>query len=269
MSNSSDFSGIKTVILCGGKGTRIQELSEVMPKPMTPIGGKPILWHIMNIYAFHGLTEFVLCLGYKGWMIKDFFLNYRMMISDCSITLGNHTDVEFHDEFPESFWKVTLSDTGEHAMTGARLWRVRRYLEGCDHFCLTYGDGVADVDLKALLRHHKESGLAATLTGVKVAGRFGELDVQNGKVTDFNEKPARTLGRVSGGFMVFDNRRIWDYLNDDEDLILENEPLMALSADGQLGVYEHDGYWQCMDTFREYSLLNEIWHGGQAPWKIW
>ncbi|OGG02824.1 MAG: glucose-1-phosphate cytidylyltransferase [Candidatus Glassbacteria bacterium RIFCSPLOWO2_12_FULL_58_11] len=260
---------MKAVILCGGKGTRIREVSEIMPKPMTAIGGKPILWHIMNIYASQGITDFLLCLGYKGWMIKEFFLNYRTMISDCSITLGRHAELEFHDEFPESSWRITLADTGENAMTGARLYRVRKYLEGCGPFCLTYGDGVADIDLRALVEQHERSGLAGTLTGIRMAGRFGELNITGGKVRKFQEKPALTQGRVNGGFMVFDNRRVWDYLDDREDLTLEEEPLRRMAEAGQLGVYEHDGYWQCMDTFREYNLLNEIWDSGKAPWKIW
>ena len=232
MQSNSDLSGIKTVLLCGGKGTRIQELSEVMPKPMTPIGGKPILWHIMNIYAFHGLTEFILCLGYKGWMIKDFFLNYRMMISDCSITLGNHTDLEFHDEFPESFWKITLSDTGEHAMTGARLWRVRRYLEGCEHFCLTYGDGVGDVDITKLVELHCASKTEATITAVQPPGRFGDL-VIDGDETDW-----------------------------------QREPLSALADKGQFTAYRHAGFWQPMDTLGDKKQLQELRDSGSESGRI-
>jgi len=260
---------VKVVILCGGQGSRIRDVSEIMPKPMLPIGGKPILWHIMKIYASHGITDFVLCLGYKGWIIREFFLNYRTMISDCTVTLGKSNEIVFHNEIEEACWKVTLADTGENTMTGGRVWKVRHYLEDEQNFCLTYGDGLADVDMGTLIETHNSSGLAATLTGVHVSGRFGELCTSKGKVTKFSEKPPTSVGRINGGFMVMDTKRAWDYFNDDPGLVLEREPLERLAADGQLGVYEHDGYWQCMDTPREYSKLNEIWNSGRAPWKSW
>jgi glucose-1-phosphate cytidylyltransferase len=260
---------MKVVILCGGQGSRIRDVSEVVPKPMLEIGGKPILWHIMKIYATHGLTDFILCLGYKGWRIKEFFLNYLPIISDCTITLGSHQGIEFHDFIEEAPWRVTLADTGELSMTGNRLWRVRKYLADEEHFCLTYGDGVGDIDISALVDQHKRSGLVGTLTGVRVAGRFGELESREGKVVEFAEKPAATSGRISGGFMVFDAKRVWDYLDCGDNLVLEREPLSRMVSERQLGIYNHNGYWQCMDTLREYSQLNELWESEKAPWKIW
>jgi glucose-1-phosphate cytidylyltransferase len=260
---------VPVVILCGGRGTRIREVSEVVPKPMIPIGGRPVLWHIMKIYAAQGFKDFVLCLGYKGWLIKEFFLNYRMMLSDITIRLGSHSETEFHNNVDEAHWRVTLADTGEHTMTGARVGRVRRYLEGCSHFCLTYGDGVGDVDLRALIAQHVESGLIGTLTGVRPASRFGRIECEDCRITAFDEKPPISADRINGGFMVFDAKRVWDYFDDRADLVLESETLSRLAADGELGVFEHNGFWQCMDTPREYHLLNEIWDEGGARWKIW
>jgi glucose-1-phosphate cytidylyltransferase len=260
---------MKVVIFCGGRGSRIRDISEAVPKPMLPIGGMPILWHIMKLYAVYGLNEFVLCLGYKGWMIKEFFLNYRAMVSDFTITLGNHEDIEFHQDPEEARWKITLAETGENTYTGGRLVRVRPYLEENDHFCLTYGDGVADINIKDLVEFHRKSGLVGTITGVKRSGRFGEMRVTEGRVTYFDEKPPGTAGNVNGGFMVFDAKRVWNYFDNRDDLWLEREPLQAMVKDGQLGVYEHDGYWQCMDTPREYDMLNEIWETGKAQWRVW
>ncbi len=260
---------MKAVILCGGRGSRIRDVSELIPKPMLPIGGMPILWHIMKGYAAHGINEFVLCLGYKGWLIKEFFINYRAMISDFTITLGDRMDFEFHHQPVESDWKVTLADTGEETYTGGRLLGVRRYLEDEEHFCLTYGDGLADIDISGLVRKHHDSGLTATVTAVQLAGRFGEMAIEGERVVDFNEKPARSAGRISGGFMVFDNSRVWDHIEQRPDIWLEREPLQSLTAAGQLGVYRHDGFWQCMDTPREYDQLNEMWLEGGAPWKTW
>ena len=260
---------MKAVILCGGRGSRIRDVSEVIPKPMLPIGGMPMLWHIMKGYAACGVTDFVLCLGYKGWVIKEFFLNYRAMTSDFSVKLGRRSQIEFHNQPDESSWKVTLADTGEQTFTGGRLARVRRYLDGEDHFCLTYGDGLADLDIQTLVQSHRASGLTATITGVKVSGRFGEMITDGQRVLQFDEKPARSAGIISGGFMVFDNSRIWDHLEDRPDVWLEREPLQSLINAGQLGVYPHHGYWQCMDTPREYDRLNELWDRGDAPWKTW
>lgn len=260
---------MKVVILCGGVGSRIRDASEALPKPMLPIGGKPILWHIMKIFAHHGITEFILCLGYKGWLIKEFFLDYQALLSDFTITLGERHAIEFHDRVSEASWRVTCAETGDTTMTGGRLWQAQKYLEGEEHFCFTYGDAVGDIDIPALIGQHRKSGLVGTLTGVQVAGRFGELDIEKNLVTTFNEKPAVTAGRISGGFMVFDNRRIWQYLDDDPSLTLEQRPLQRLAADHQLGVYQHDGYWQCMDTLRDYNVLNAAWATASPPWKIW
>lgn len=259
---------MKAVILCGGQGSRIRDVSELMPKPMLPIGDRPILWHIMKSYAAHGIKDFVLCLGYKGWVIKEFFLHYRPMITDCTITLGRHTEVEYHHEIEEANWRVTLVDTGENTMTGGRIRRIRKYVEQDEHFCVTYGDGVADINFRQLIQTHQKSKLAGTLTGVRLAGRFGELEYAKGKVAKFKEKPAVTMGRINGGFMIFDSKKVWKYFEGDDSLILERQPLEKMAKAAQLGIYEHDGYWQCMDTPREYTMLNDLWNSGKAPWKV-
>ena len=260
---------MKAVILCGGKGSRIQEVNELVPKPMLPIGGKPIIWHIMKLYASAGITEFILCLGYKGKIIRDFFLRYYPVMADCTVKLGEPGSIVFHDDLPELGWKVTLADTGQETMTGSRLWRVRKYLENEDNFCFTYGDGVADVDIPASLEHHLNSGLAATITAVRVAGRFGELDIADNRVTTFIEKPAVSAGSINGGFAIFDNRRIWDFLDDRKELVLEQDGFANLVKAGQLGVFPHEGFWQCMDTPREFELLNGLWNSNNPPWKTW
>lgn len=260
---------IKAVVLCGGQGTRIRDVSEAVPKPMLPIGGRPILWHIMKLYAHHGIRDFVLCLGYKGWAIKEFFLQYLAMTSDVTVELGTPTRVEYHGPQAEAGWRVTLVDTGEVAQTGARVWNVRSYLEGTDRFCLTYGDGVADLDVRKLLDHHTRSGKAGILCGVRPAGRFGEIEFKNDVVASFHEKPNAAAGYINGGFMVFETRRALGYFRPGADLNLEQEVLPKLVRDGQLAVHQHDGFWQCMDTLREYNLLNEMWDRGQAPWKVW
>ena len=260
---------MKVVILCGGRGTRIQDVSEILPKPMLPIGKRPILWHIMKIYAQYGIKDFVLCLGYKGWLIKEFFLNYRAKIADVSLTLGEHNSLQFYDSTDEADWRVTLVETGEAAQTGARVWNVKKYLEGEEHFCLTYGDGVADINLPSLLDTHKKSGLAGTITAVHPIGRFGEIEINDNKISEFAEKPNVREGYINGGFMVFDAIRVWDYFRPEEDLILEGEVLPKMLKDGQLGAFKHDGYWQCVDTPREYNILNELWKENKAPWKVW
>jgi glucose-1-phosphate cytidylyltransferase len=260
---------MKAVILCGGKGTRIRDVTEVLPKPMVPIGGKPILWHVMKIYSYYGINEFILCLGYHGWMIKEYFLNFKTMNNDFTIEIGKPNELMFHNGVDESSWKVTLADTGEEAMTGARLWKVKKYLEGEDHFSLTYGDGIAGIDLRQLINFHIEIGKITTLTGVRPTGRYGELSVDNNTVTHFNEKPQMTEGWVNGGFMLFDNKRVWDYFWPDEELILEKEPLPMMVRDRQVAVYKFDGFWLGMDTMREYNTLNELWSSGKAPWKVW
>ena len=260
---------MKVVILCGGKGTRIREVTEVLPKPMVAIGGMPILWHIMKEYAHHNIKEFVLCLGYKGWEIKEFFLNYKTICHDFTLSLGDNQATTFHEDVAESDWRVTLADTGEDTMTGARVWRIRKYLQGEDHFCLTYGDGLADVDIEKLVEFHKKSGKIGTITAVLPSSRFGEIGLEDSMVTHFNEKPNVGKGWINGGFMVFDNKRIWDYLWPDDSLVLERETLPALVKDKQLAAYRHSGFWFGMDTPRELALLNEMWASNKAPWKNW
>ena len=260
---------MKTVILCGGMGTRIRDASENLPKPLLPIGGKPILWHIMKGYANYGFKDFVLCLGYKGWLIKDFFLNYQRMSSDLVVTLGPAGTTELLGPSLDEDWRVTLADTGEATMTGGRLTAVRRYLEGDDLMMVTYGDGVADIDVKSLVGFHRSHGKIATVTAVRPPGRFGELSVAAGTVAEFNEKPQAAGGLINGGFFVFDARRIWSYLPSDPTCILEGEPMRALVADRQLVAYEHNGFWQPMDTLREFNMLNDLWSSDRAPWKVW
>lgn len=260
---------IKAVILCGGKGTRIRDVSDVIPKPMLSIGGRPILWHIMKIYAAHGITDFVLCLGYKGWLIKEFFLQYRAMTSDVTVQLGPDQSVAFHGDSDESGWTITLADTGEEAETGARVWNARPYLEDSERFCLTYGDGVADIDMHSLLDAHEQSGAVGMLTGVRPSGRFGEMAFEGDRITSFNEKPNAVDGYINGGFMVFNTRNALTYFREGDDLNLEREVLPAMVKNNELSVFRHDGFWQCMDTLREYSLLNEWWSSGNAPWKCW
>jgi glucose-1-phosphate cytidylyltransferase len=260
---------MKAVILCGGQGTRIRDAGENLPKPMLPIGGKPIAWHIMKMYAQAGVTEFVLCLGYKGWAFKEFFLNYRAMTTDVTITLGRHDALEFHGRHQEEDWKVTLAETGEETMTGGRVAAIRRYVEGDDLFLLTYGDGVSDVDIGASIAFHRTHGKIATVSAVRPPGRFGEMRITDGRVTEFNEKPNTTEGFINGGFFVLDAKRIWPYLGTNPATILEREPLQSLGRDGQLAAFPHTGFWQPMDTAREFALLNEMWSTGKAPWKTW
>jgi glucose-1-phosphate cytidylyltransferase len=260
---------MKAVILCGGQGTRIRDANESLPKPMLPIGGKPIVWHIMKMYARHGVREFVLCLGYKGWALKEFFLNYKAMTSDLTVTLGRHGAVEVLGVHDEEDWKVTLAETGEETMTGGRVAAVRRYVEGEEPFLLTYGDGVCDVDIGASIAFHKKHGKAATVTAVRPPGRFGEMVIADGRVAEFNEKPQTSEGFINGGFFVLDGRRTWDYLGTSPAMVLEREPLRRLAADGELVAFPHTGFWQPMDTLREYQLLNDLWARGKAPWKSW
>lgn len=262
---SSSF--MKVVILCGGKGTRLREETEYRPKPMLPIGGKPILWHIMKTYAAYGHREFVLCLGYKGEMIKEWFRNYRWMTSDLTVDLATG-ETTFHGASDGCDWQVTLADTGADTMTGGRIRRIERFLGDDQEFLLTYGDGVGTVNVADAIAYHHRCGRLLTVTGVRPPGRFGELVIANGMVTNFLEKPQVTAGRINGGYFVA-NRRIFDYLSDDPELIFERDPLNALSADGQLACFEHDGFWQPMDTYQEYVLLNKLWDEGRAEWKVW
>jgi glucose-1-phosphate cytidylyltransferase len=260
---------MKTVILCGGMGTRIRDASENLPKPLLPIGGKPVLWHIMKGYAHHGFKDFVLCLGYKGWLIKEFFLNYQRMSSDLLVTLGPGGATELLGPQLDEDWRVILADTGEATMTGGRLAAVRRHVETDDLLMFTYGDGVADVDLKTLVAFHRGHGKVATVTAVRPPGRFGELSVAAGTVAEFNEKPQAAGGLINGGFFVFDAGRIWDYVKAEPGCVLEGEPMRALVRDRQLVAYEHTGFWQPMDTLREFNMLNDLWSSGRAPWKVW
>lgn len=260
---------MKAVILCGGQGTRIRDANELLPKPLLPIGGKPIVWHIMKGYAAHGVRDFVLCLGYKGWLIKEFFLNYRAMTTDVTVKLGQHDSTSFHSRHAEEDWSVTLAETGEETLTAGRVAAIRRYVEGDSHFFLTYGDGVSNVDIGRLMSFHQEHGKVATVTAVRPLSRFGEMRIENDHVAEFNEKPQSAGGLINGGFFVFDAKRIWDYLGSDPQTALEREPLQRLARDRQLASFEHAGFWQPMDTLREYQLLNEWWTTRQAPWKTW
>jgi glucose-1-phosphate cytidylyltransferase len=257
---------MKTVLLCGGLGTRLREETEFKPKPMSDIGGKPILWHIMKHYAHHGLRDFVLCLGYKGHVIKDYFLNYEAMNNDFSIRLGQFKSIVYHGAHEEQDFAVTLADTGAETMTGGRIKRVARYLTD-KTFLATYGDGVSDVDLQKLLAFHKSHGKLATVTTVQPQSRFGVLQLgENDRVERFNEKP-QVEAWVSAGYFVFE-REVLDLITGD-DIALEKEPLDQLARDGQLMAYRHDGFFFAMDTFREYQLLNDLWNRNAAPWKVW
>jgi len=260
---------IKVVILCGGRGTRLGTETETRPKPMIEIGSRPILWHIMKIYAHYGLKDFVLCLGYQGWVIKEFFLNYSAKICDISLTLGERNSAVYQTKNEDTDWKVTLVETGEFSQTGSRIWNARKYLEDCSIFCVTYGDGVADIDINALIRTHKQSGLVGTVTGVHPSGRFGEMEIDGDLISEFNEKPNVSMGLINGGFMVFCKEVIDRYFRPGEDLILERDVLSKMVKDRQLGIYRHDRFWYCIDTPREYNILNEMWKDNKSPWKVW
>jgi len=260
------------MILCGGLGTRFREETDTRPKPMVAVGGKPILWHIMKSYAAYGYRDFILCLGYKGHMIKDYFLNYQAYQRDFTLRLDHSPRITYHSKAEEDDWRVTFVETGEHAQTGARVARASRYVVG-ETFCLTYGDGVGNVDLGALLAFHRAHGKLATVTGVRPPGRFGELEVDgSGRATQFNEKPQVQAGLINGGFFVFQRAFLDRFLDDGTggaDMVLEQEPLQRLARSGELMVYVHEGFWQPMDTSREHTRLNELWNTGRAPWKVW
>jgi glucose-1-phosphate cytidylyltransferase len=256
---------MKAVILAGGLGSRISEETTLKPKPMVEVGGKPILWHIMKIYAHHGINDFVICCGYKGYVIKEYFANYFLHMSDVTFDM-RHNKMEVHHQFAEP-WKVTLVDTGENSMTGGRLRRVRDYLKDETDFCFTYGDGVGDVDIGKVIAFHRAAGLDATLTATYPPGRFGALDIQNGRVGSFTEKPKGDGGMINGGFFVL-KPKVIDLIAGD-DTTWEREPLEQLATGGQLAAYQHEGFWQPMDTLRDKTHLEQLWQSGQAPWKVW
>jgi len=258
---------VTVVILAGGLGTRLREATERLPKPLVSIGEQPILWHIMKLYRHHGFRHFVVCLGYKSWQIKEYFLSYREQQADFTVSLHSGSAPEFHSEPEEEDWVVTCVETGLHTGTGGRLSRVRDHIRS-DTFMFTYGDGIGDVDITSLLAHHREQGRIGTVTGVHPTSRYGEMRVDGSQVVEFNEKPTKPEGFVSGGFFVLD-RGVFDYLSDDEDLFFEAAPLQKLARDGQLSVFPHEGFWLGMDTFRDFTLLNELWNSGEAPWKVW
>jgi glucose-1-phosphate cytidylyltransferase len=256
---------MKAVILAGGLGTRLSEETSTRPKPMVEIGGKPILWHIMKMYSAHGINDFVICCGYKGYIIKEYFANYFLHMSDVTFNMRDNT-MEVHDKRAEP-WNVTLVDTGEHSMTGGRLRRVASYVKDEEAFCFTYGDGVGDIDITESVRFHKAHGKAATLTATYPPGRFGALDIRNNRVMNFKEKPKGDGAMINGGFFVL-SPKVLDYLASDLTM-WEDEPLMQLAEEGELMAYEHQNFWQPMDTLRDKVLLEKLWESGKAPWKVW
>jgi glucose-1-phosphate cytidylyltransferase len=256
---------MKAVILAGGLGTRISEETHLKPKPMVEVGGKPILWHIMKIYSHYGVNDFVICCGYKGYLIKEYFANYFLHMSDVTFDMRDNS-MQVLQQSAES-WRVTLIDTGEETMTGGRLRRVAPYVEDEETFCFTYGDGVSDVNIAELIAFHKAQNVKATLTATLPPGRFGALDLQGDKVRTFKEKPKGDGGMINGGFFVL-SPAVLDLL-DGDDCIWEREPLEALAEHGELAAYQHQGFWQPMDTLRDKTHLEELWQSGQAPWKVW
>lgn len=256
---------MKAVILAGGLGTRLSEETSLRPKPMVEIGGKPILWHIMKMYSAHGINDFIICCGYKGYVIKEYFANYFLHMSDVTFNMRDNT-MKVHDQRAED-WNITLVDTGDESMTGGRLRRVADYVKDEEAFCFTYGDGVSDINISATLDFHKSHGKAATLTATYPPGRFGALDIQQGQVMNFKEKPKGDGALINGGFFVL-KPEVLQYLKDDSTT-WEQEPLMNLAAEGQLMAFEHPGFWQPMDTLRDKHYLEELWQSGKAPWKTW
>jgi len=256
---------MKAVILAGGLGTRLSEETATRPKPMVEIGGKPILWHIMKVYAAHGIHDFVICCGYKGYVIKEYFANYFLHMSDVTFDMRNN-QMQVHSKRAEP-WSVTLVDTGDESKTGGRLLRVAQYVENEEDFCFTYGDGVGDIDVGASLAFHREHGKAATLTSAYPPGRFGALDIRQRQVLNFKEKPRGDGAMINGGFFVL-KPDVLRYIDGDSS-VWEQEPLMRLAEDGQLMAFEHHGFWQPMDTLRDKVLLEELWASGNAPWKTW
>jgi glucose-1-phosphate cytidylyltransferase len=256
---------MKAVILAGGLGTRISEETTTKPKPMIEIGGKPILWHIMKSYSAHGINEFIICCGYKGYVIKEYFANYFLHMSDVTFDMA-HNKMEVHQRYAEP-WKVTLVDTGEDTMTGGRLKRVAEYVKDEDAFCFTYGDGVSDVNITESIAFHKANKVLATLTATVPPGRFGALDMVGNKVNNFREKPKGDGGMINGGYFVL-SPKVIDYISEDKT-IWEREPLERLAYEGNLVAFQHQGFWQPMDTLRDKIHLEELWQAGKAPWKVW
>lgn len=255
---------MKAVILAGGLGTRISEETHLKPKPMIEIGGKPILWHIMKIYSMHGINEFVICCGYKGYLVKEYFANYFLHMSDVTIDMKNNA-MEVHEQHADP-WLVTLVDTGELTMTGGRLKRVQKFI-GEETFCFTYGDGVSDVDITKLIEYHRQNPTLATLTAVQPPGRFGALNIDEGKISRFQEKPQGDCGWINGGFFILEPA-VLDLIEGDMT-VWEQEPMEQLAKLGQLKGYRHEGFWQPMDTLRDKIKLEELWAAGNAPWKVW
>lgn len=256
---------MKCIILAGGLGTRLAEETSRIPKPMVEIGGRPILWHIMKIYAAHGITDFIVCLGYRGYVVKEFFANYYLHASDVTFDLGSgQMDILKSQSDP---WRVSLIDTGAHSMTGGRLKRVLPLVADDEAFCLTYGDGVGDVDLTSLVKFHSGHGKLATVTAVAPAARFGRLEIEDNAVSDFSEKPADEGGLINGGFFVL-SPEVGKYLKDDHT-IWEQDPLRGIAQDGELMAFQHRGFWKPMDTLRDRQQLEEMWESGDAPWKVW
>jgi glucose-1-phosphate cytidylyltransferase len=258
---------MQVVILCGGPGTRIRDVADDVPKPMIQVGGRPILWHIMKIYSQYGYTDFVLCLGYKGWLIKRYFLDYHLADADFTVRLDAPGRVEVHGAGCADNWNVTLAETGLDSMTGYRIKRIEKYITG-DDFLLTYGDGVADVEVPRLVDFHKKHGKVGTVTAVRVPGRFGEIEMDGVQVTEFAEKPVVSRGRINGGFFVL-RRELFDRLEDDPGQVFEQAPLTELARDGELMAYLHNGFWHPMDTLRDHKYLTDLWYSGKAPWRTW
>ncbi|MBK1882472.1 glucose-1-phosphate cytidylyltransferase [Luteolibacter pohnpeiensis] len=254
---------MKAVILAGGLGTRLSEETSVKPKPMVEIGGRPILWHILKIYSSCGINDFIICAGYKGYIIKEYFANYFLHMSDVTFDMANNS-MEVHQKNAEP-WRVTIVDTGDETMTGGRIKRIAPYLDG--PFCCTYGDGVGNIDIPASIEFHRKSGLLATLTGVQPPGRFGSFQLEGDKISSFIEKPKGDGSWINGGFFVLDPKVI-DYI-DDDSTIWERKPLESLAAEGQLGIFRHHGFWRPMDTLRDKHELEELWENRKAPWKTW
>jgi glucose-1-phosphate cytidylyltransferase len=255
---------MQVVILCGGQGTRIRDIADDIPKPMIPIGDRPILWHVMNCYAQYGFRRFILCLGFKSYIIKRYFMDYHWAAADLTLRLSDPSELVIRGGAPREDWEITLVETGLQSMTGCRVARITKYID-TPCFALTYGDSLSDIDLRTELAFHERHGRMGTVSAVRVPGRFGEMQLENSRVTEFNEKPPFTAGRINGGFFIF-QRAFLNRLHDDEGLVLEREPLSQLARDGELMGYKHDGFWYPMDNSRDFHHLNSLWSQGRAPW---